>query len=69
MTSDLFRAVERLHLGANGDSYEQDECIISLERPKKQTKGDTQGMKRDLERDFLTPQTSFDLKWLNKIQQ
>ena len=72
MTSDPLRAVERLRVGANEQHFDQDECIVgtsSLERPEKPAKGGTQALKEGLERDFLTPQTSFDAGWLNRMQQ
>lgn len=72
MTSDLLRAVERLRIGANEHNPDQDECIdgtLSQQIPRKRTKRDSQALKRELENEFLTPQTSFDAKWLNKLQQ
>ena len=72
MTSDLLRAVERLLADANKHSLDHAECIggtLGRQRSKKQGKGDAQALKKELEKDFLTPQTSFDAGWLNKIQQ
>ncbi len=72
MTSELLRAVERLRIGVNVNEVDQDGCVdgtLSQQRPKKRTKRDTQTLKKDLEKDFLTPQTSFDAEWLNEIQQ
>ena len=70
MTSDLLRAVERLRV--NEHDFDQDECIdgiLSQQRPKKRTKRDTHALKKQLENDFLKPQTSFDAQWLNRLQQ
>lgn len=72
MTSELLHAVERLRIRANEYDFDQDACIdatLSQIRPKKRIKRDTQALKKELEKDFLTPQTSFDAEWLNKIQQ
>lgn len=72
MTSELLRAVERLRVGVNEQYLDQDVCSAGTfrpERPEKPTKGHNQALKNELERDFLTPQTSFDGGWLNKIQQ
>ena len=66
MTSDLLRAVERLRLAVNEHDSDQDECI---REPKKRTRVDTQALKKELDSDLLTPQTSFDVGWLNKVQQ
>ena len=72
MTSELLRAVERLRIRANEHNFEQDACIdatLSQIRPKQRIKKNTQALKNELEKDCLTPQTSFDAEWLNKIQQ
>ena len=72
MTSALLRAVERLRIGADEHNLDQDQCIdgkLSQQRSRKRTRRDTLALKEELERDFLTPQTSFDMKWLNKLQQ
>ncbi|KAF6235031.1 hypothetical protein HO173_006658 [Letharia columbiana] len=72
MTSDLWRAVERLRMSANKHDFDRDMCIdgtLLQQRPRKRTKIDTQALKKELEKDFLTPQTSFDVEWLDKLQQ
>lgn len=72
MTSDPLPAVERLCIGANEHIFDTDDCIdgmISQQRPMKRIRRDTQALKKKLETDFLTPQTSFNVNWLNKVQQ
>ena len=72
MTSDLVRAVERLRIGANERTFDQGESIggvLSRQKPEKRTEGDTQALKKELEKHFLTPQASFDAGWLDVIQQ
>ena len=72
MTSDLVRAVERLRIGANEHTSDQDEGVrgvLRRQKRQKRTKGDTQALKEELDKDFLTPQTSFDAGWLDEIQQ
>ena len=72
MTSDLLHAVERLRTDVNEHHPDQDECIdntLIQWRPRKQLTRDTHSRKKELEKDFLTPQTSFDVKWLDKVQQ
>lgn len=72
MTSDLLRAVERLRIVANDRDLDQDECIDSTfgrQRPRNPTQRDTQTLREELEKNFLTPPTSFDAEWLNKLQQ
>lgn len=72
MTPGLLRAVERLRIGANEHDFDQDERIdgvLSQHRPRKRTKRDSHALKKQLEKDFLAPQMSFDAEWLNKMQQ
>lgn len=72
MTSDLLRAVEKLRLVTNLPNLDKDEFIgrtFSPESLKDQNRGNTQALKKCLERDFLTPRTSFDGRWLDKVQQ
>lgn len=72
MTSDLLRAVERLHIVADDRDLDQDVCIdvkLDGQSPRKPSQRDAQTLKEELEHNFLTPQTSFDVEWLNKMQQ
>lgn len=71
MTPDLLLAVERLRI-ANVHKMDESEGIddiLSQPRPKKRIQRDHQAVKKELERTILTPQTSFDGEWLNKLQQ
>ena len=72
MTSDLLHAVERLRIDVNEHHLDQREYIdnpLIQWRPRKRLTRDTHFRKKELEKDFLTPQTSFDVKWLDKVQQ
>ena len=71
MTSDLLRAVERLRIGADEQYLDEHECMNTMgqQRPTERAKRDTQALKKELETDFLLPRTSFDGKWLHKLQQ
>lgn len=69
MASDLSRAVERLHVGVG---LQEDECvddILSLPRPWKKIKRDSEALKKELEQQFMTPPLSLGENWLNKLQQ
>lgn len=71
MTPDLLLEVGRLRI-ANERELDQAgriDDILSQQRPKRRTKRDHQAVKKELGRNFLTPQTSFDGKWLSKLQQ
>ena len=75
MAASLLRAVQGLHdraqddgiLGTDVESIDQ---ILSDQRPSrpKMPKSIDQ-IKKELVDEFLTPPTSFDHKWLNKLQQ
>ena len=72
MTSELLRAVDRLHIVADDGNLDQDEYIdsrLSRRSPRKLNQRDAQTLREELEKNFLTPQTSFDAEWLNKMQQ
>ena len=72
MTSELLRAVERLHIVADDRDLDQNEYIdgrLSRRSPRKPSQRDAQTLREELEKNFLTPQTSFDDEWLNKMQQ
>lgn len=69
MTSDLLRAVERLRIVPNDHSFDQDECVDGRQGPRNSFQRNTQTLRGELEKNFLTPQTSFDAGWLNKMQQ
>jgi antiviral helicase SKI2 len=58
MSSEFLRAVEKLHLDADDQAVEQDECIdgiLSQQRPRKRIKSDPKLLKRKLEDNFLSP--------------
>ena len=72
MTSDLLCAVEKLRLASNVHNSDKDECNggrFNSERSKARKWGSAQALKKDLERDILTPRTYFDGRWLDKVQQ
>ena len=75
MASGLLKAVQELHekaqdegiLGADVKNIDQ---ILSDERPRKRNLQKTPDqVKGELIEEFLTPPTSFNEKWLNKLQQ
>ena len=68
MTSDLLRAVEKLRV-ANDHNFDQDECIDGRQSSRNSIQRNGQTLREKLEKNFLTPQTSFDAEWLNKMQQ
>ena len=72
MPSDLLHAVERLRIDVNKHHLGQGECIdntLTQWRPRKRLTRYIHSRKKELEKDFLTPQTSFEVKWLDKVQQ
>jgi antiviral helicase SKI2 len=66
---DLAALLEQVHLttdAGNDDTVIDD--ILHEQRPRKRTKISREQLKRDLERNFLNPSTSFSTAWLNKLQ-
>ena len=63
---DLVRAIANVQLdGAEGDI----DALLDQQRPRKRVKRTKDELKAELEKEFLTPSTSFSAKWLNRLQQ
>jgi antiviral helicase SKI2 len=72
MADSLVSALEKVHLSNAALEDKEDDWIdhiLNEQRPRKRTKQDPEELKRELERKFLTPSTSFSTEWLNKLQQ
>ena len=75
MAASLLKAVQGLHdraqdEGIFGADVENIDQILSDERSRKRSLQKTPDqVKRELIEEFLTPPTSFNEKWLNKLQQ
>ncbi|KAF2425251.1 antiviral helicase [Tothia fuscella] len=68
----LVEALQQMHLAATqlGDQEEDWlDSILEVQRPRKKTKLSKDTIKEQLEEEFLTPSTSFNTEWLNKLQQ
>ncbi|OCK83338.1 antiviral helicase [Lepidopterella palustris CBS 459.81] len=68
----LADALAKVHLAADSIGTEDPnwiDSILDVQRPRKRSKQTKDALKRDLEKDFLTPSTSFNTKWLNELQQ
>lgn len=80
MSEDLCEALNRVQLNAeaidsdNLDAWIEDEKTAGdLEFPKKTSCAHAQqspeGLKKELEKEFLTPSTKFNTQWLNRLQR
>jgi antiviral helicase SKI2 len=72
MADSLVSALEKVHLANAALQDKEDDWIdhiLDEQRPRKRAKQDPEELKRELERKFLTPPTSFSTEWLNKLQQ
>ena len=71
MAEDLRAALEKVRVSAlsmpNQDGWI--DGILEQQIPRKRQKRSKDELKKDLERDFLTPPTRFSIDWLNKLQQ
>lgn len=71
MRRELLEAVEGFKAGGR-ENFEPDDCIDDLltdQRPRKQQCKTPETLKKQLEESFLSPPTSFDSSWLNRLQQ
>lgn len=71
MASDLFRALSELYIDHKRE-IEDDDYIdekLTQQRPRKRTKQSHESLRKEIEKDFLSPPTSFGSEWLNRLQQ
>ena len=72
MASDLLRAVERLRIGPNKHDSDQSDYITgthSQQKLRRRAECVNDILMEEMGKDFLTPKTSFDARWLDKLQQ
>lgn len=79
MSEDLCDALNRVRLSAEGvgsedlDAWIEDEMSAEGLEPSKnnfQARRQTpEELKKELEKEFLTPSTKFDTQWLNRLQR
>jgi antiviral helicase SKI2 len=72
MAKSLLYALESLQLGspASGDLADDwIDHVLEEQRPRKRVKQDEEQFKRHLEKNYLTPSSSFSPEWLNRLQQ
>jgi antiviral helicase SKI2 len=68
--ADLAQTLARVHLAAEAiDDDTWIDSILDKQRPHKRTKISKDEIKQNLEREFLTPSTSFSTHWLNELQE
>lgn len=70
-TDSLISALQRVELSAAANKEADDfiDHILEEQRPRKRIKQSPEDLKRELEKKYLTPSTSFSAEWLNKLQQ
>jgi len=72
MANSLIGALERVHLESSttdGTADDWIDHILEEQRPRKRVKQNQEDLKRQLEKKYLTPSTTFSTEWLNKLQQ
>lgn len=70
--ADLEAALEKLHLTSVSVEQKDSNWIDLLsqeQRPAKRKRRTKEDIKKELEQGFLTPSTSLNTRWLNKLQQ
>ncbi|KAM0275026.1 hypothetical protein ACHAQH_007632 [Verticillium albo-atrum] len=66
MTTDLAEAIQGLRLDEKEVNIDD---ILFEQRPRKRVRQNSSELKSSLEKDFLSPSTSFSNSWLNRLQQ
>lgn len=71
MAEALAKSLQKVHISSTADSRDDDwiDSILDQQGPRKRVKEDPNDLKKELDRKFLTPSTSFSTEWLNKLQQ
>lgn len=80
MSEDLCEALNRVQLSADAlDNNELDAWIenektaeggeLSKRSPQVHTQQSPEELKKELEKEFLTPSTKFNAQWLNRLQR
>lgn len=68
----LTDSLSKVHLTADNVA-DEDPCwidsILEEQRPRKRSRRSRDDVIRDLEEEFLTPSTAFNVEWLNRLQQ
>ena len=67
MASRLSDAMQRLRLSEKKDLLI--DGLLPEPRPRKRAKKTSSELKDELEDEFLKPSASFNIEWLNKLQQ
>ena len=73
MDPQLVAAVEKLHISSSDeavrDEIEDIDVLLEQLQPRKRQRRTPEGIKKELEEQYLKPSTSFGTAWLNKLQQ
>ncbi|OBT63774.1 hypothetical protein VE03_06908 [Pseudogymnoascus sp. 23342-1-I1] len=71
MAEALAESLQKVHISSTAESRDDDwiDSILDQQGPRKRVKEDPSDLKKELDRKFLTPSTSFSTEWLNKLQQ
>lgn len=72
MTSELAQILEDVRIRATTVGDGKDDWIdhiLDEQRPRKISRLSPDRLRNELRNDFLTPPTTFDPEWLNKLQQ
>ena len=72
MAADLVAAIQKVRISSTDDGPGVDEDIdafLDEPRHRKRIKRASDEVKKELEKEFLKPSTSFSTEWLNKFQE
>ncbi|KAI9793449.1 MAG: hypothetical protein M1835_007248 [Candelina submexicana] len=72
MAEELPEILAKIYLGAEAANHGRNDWIDDIlheQRPHKRSRLSNDDLRQELEREFLTPTTTFSPAWLNKLQQ
>lgn len=67
MAEGISAALDALRLDSGGDDHEIDD-VLDQATPRKRVRRSPEDVKAQLEKDFLTPSTTFSPAWLDRLQ-
>ncbi|KAK8194908.1 NUC185 domain-containing protein [Phyllosticta capitalensis] len=65
----LVQSFERVSLAASALGDAEIDAILDDQHPRKRARRSKDDIKQEIEKEFLTPSTSFNTRWLNEVQQ
>ncbi|KAF2178874.1 antiviral helicase [Zopfia rhizophila CBS 207.26] len=69
MMEGITDVLTKTHLVMGAEDSDWIDSILDEQRPRKRSRKTKHDIKQELEKEFLSPSTSFNTRWLNELQQ